>query len=437
MESHAAGSKRQIPSNLYRALKDRNANEAARARISNFKADQADLSHAEDLPEVIASQATTSCWGLFSGPLTRYHCPAVALAPRIPSLELPKKYERMTRVNCLLQRRVPLPGDYFLDKVYRNFITGSIELEGVQDGADFDYIDLLDRRDALDATPSAFLDDEFIFKASPLYCRTWYYQSTFERENSIDVLVRRWNDGQKSIRSMTAVRAEVIEKHLVESSPWRCGSYSPALGCLAASVVSCFSIDVDILVVHLLLLFACIRISLRANSATWFRLDRSFSLVFRVLSIAWILSMGTSPPMQGSRPLSSSPVPGSMRLMSGIVLLLDVIFGDLMQIYKHCWSSDAYKIIKQLSDRVFLCEPKGRGHACSSLPASVIGADLFEAQSRGNSYVIVVDAEGFIVRLDPLKITDLPNPASTIRPLATYCTRTFNCDARYPESLPG
>ena len=434
MEIHAAGSKRPIPSNLYRALKDRNADEAARAHLSIFKADQADLSHAEDLPEVIASQSATSCWGLFSGPLTRYHCPTVALAPKIPNLELPKKDDRMIRVDRLRQRRVPLPGDYFLDKVYRNFITGIIELEGVQDGADFDYIDLLDRRDELETTPSAFLDDEFIFKASPLYNRTWYYQSTFERENSIDVLVRRWNDGQKSIRSMKAVRAEVIETRLVERSPWRCGSYSPALGCLVASVVSCFSIDVDVLVVHLLLLFACIRISLRANSAAWFRLDRSFSLVFRVLWVAWILSMGTSPPMEGRRPLTSSSVPGSMRLMSGIVLLLDVIFGDLMQIYKHYWSSGAYEIIKELSDRAFLCKRKGQSSACSLLPASVIGADLFEAQSRGNSYVIVVDAEGFLVRLDPLKITDLPNPASNIGPLATYCTRTFNCDARYPES---
>jgi hypothetical protein len=415
--------KRQ-PTNLYQAREEQNQQDAARARASGDRGDLEALT--TNSKEFLDPNALSVGFGVFTGYLGCYYSPNVVFLhePFVEegaddTLRIPNSY-------ILQFKRVNIPKDFFLDKIHRNFLSGVIVAEGVRLNHDFDFVDLQDRP-SLEGTPQSILEDEFLFRAIPLPLRTWFYHSTFEDENSIDAMVRLWNEGQKPIRTISDVREDILNASIVEGSTWKKGRYSPGIACIIACMTCCFSIDKNAFAVLSCLLVVCVSIAKRTNNARLVNRERLYSLLFRVGTIIWIWTMGTSPPIDRVKPITTSSIPGTFRLCCGAILFIDVILGDIWYLFRRRTSGSRYKVRLSLEGRVFVCEALGSlWHQTTTLSSAVIGTELFEEQSAGRPFVLIADIDGILVYLKPLTLSDLPSvTGETVAFLPLYSTKTF------------
>ena len=378
---------------------------------------------AGNVPSSAPSKSVSVGFGIYTGYLGCFYSPETSLGPsraHVPNSDGPA-LDPPADGNIQF-KRVHVPSDYYLDKVHRDFATGRIVIEGGDKRFDYDLIDLKGRN-SIEGTPEAILQDEYLFVANPLPMRTWHYQSTFEMENSIDALVKLWNEGQKSIRSIDEVRNDVIACKIVEGSPWQTGQFSPLIAALISLVLCCFSIDRSAFFVLCALFGSCVAVALRTNGAPFVKYERVYSLVFRIAVGAWIVSLKTTPPLDKVRPVSASPVPGLIRLGCAVIIFIDVVAGDVVRLVTSYWSLRTFSVKLALPGRVLVCEVPG-GHEVGQYSESVIGPDLFEQQSGGRRFTLIADADGILIELTPITWTDLPKLPHK-DPLRFYSTGTF------------
>jgi hypothetical protein len=321
-------------------------------------------------------------------------------------------------------KRIEIPSDHFLDRVYRNFVSGRIALEGIEIQYDFDFVHLKCPQE-IEGTVECILADEFLMKPVPLAYRTWVFQSTFEDENSIDALVHLWNAGQKSIRSIENIKQDILLKPTFESPSYLAGRYSPTIACMLSLSLCIFTLDKTAFIILALLVLFCSRIALFANVASRIGLERYISLPFRVGAGIWLWTLGTSPYIERLRPVTTSSVPGYIRLACGAILFIDIILGDIARIVRSRRSSTSYILHEILPGNVYICEVHGAGTHNITLSEAIIGPSRFEQQVNGTRFTLVAYIEGLLVELVPLSTRDFPDPYKTLDALKVVCTATF------------
>lgn len=366
------------------------------------------------------SQYDETCFfGIYSGyagclysksSLVLRHRPYPSLPP------IPEK--RVTRPNLLLLRKIQIPSEHFLDKVHRNFLTGAIVFEGVDPRADCEFVDL-HARNSIEGTPEQLCEDESLMVPISLVWRTWVYHSIFEHEHSVDSLVKLWNAGQKSIRAMDEIRINTIELRMTDLSPRYLGQYSPALACIVSFVLSCFTVDKVAFALCALLVIITTRLAIFTNLPHRRRYNRPMSFILRLGMIAWLASLGTSSAVEDGLPVTASPLPGIIRLVSGVVLALDLIFGDIVEPLVTRVRARSFRVVEALPNRVFICEMHGLANA-HTYSETILGLERYRQQSEGVKFAVIADIQGLLVELRPTSIKDFPEPIKTIDAIPMY-----------------
>ena len=414
-----------IPTNLFNSVRAVNQEEAIRARSRAHR-----LVGTLDSSENIPPNASSVLWGMYPGYVSTFYSPASLAVLLNPPVKPKLPHKANTPDENLLQiYKWDIPKDYFLDKVFRDFMQGNIVLEPVENEYDFDLIDLCDRAE-VSGSISDLMQDEYLFKPIALPNRTWHFQSSFELENSVDSLVRLWNEGQKSIKSFVDLREISLRLKIVEGDVLLIGSYSPAVACLISLILCCFTMDKSVFIVLTFLFALCTGISSRWNNAYYIYLIRPFTVIPRLGVAVWICTLGIASPLDRGVEITSSPLPGIVRLGCSFVILLDIITGDVNQLINRIKSAKSYRVRRYLSETLILCESSHFTE--SGLSASVIGSDLFEEQGDGTHFVLVADVEGLLFELRSLKEGDLPELGISTKVLRSYSTKTFGTE-NYPK----
>lgn len=422
---------RRIPTNLFNTRRAVNEVEAARARANGHRMSLLEL-ETDTLESDIPPNATSILWGIYPGYVSSFYSPASLSVLKNPPIKPPAPLTvDGLRTDQLQIEELNIPKDYFIDRVFRDFVKGSVVLEGIERDYDFDLIDLSNKSQRV-GTIGEILEDEFLFRPVALPNRTWYFQSSFELENSVESLVRLWSDGQKNIKSLNDLRKEAINANILEGSNFLLGGYSPSLACFTSLFFCCFTMDKSVFAILATLFAICAGIGTKCNTAYSNHLERPVSVLLRLGVVVWIWTLGTSSPADRGVTITTSTTPGTVRLCCSLILLADIIVGDLNQFIRRKWFTIRLKVREYLSETLIICETSSISKSTKQylLSSSVIGEDLFNQQGNGTRFVIIVDAEGLLFQLEPLTLNDLPDPAICSTPLRSFCTKTFTCDAK-------
>ena len=407
---------RKLPRNLHSVVRDENAATAARARAIPSSIGGQETGTETSL-EARLAKINRGCFGMFTGYEGCFHSRSsipLVFQPQRPVS--PPATRRVTRASMLQLKKIEVPPNYFLDRVQRNFISGRIVLEAIDPFYDYDFIDL-QGREKVDDTPEALSADPCLFKVYPLALRSWHFQSQFEVENSVDSLVQLWHDGQKSIKSLDEIRADALEKKL--SDDWIWLTYSSALPCFCSSIIACFTVHSFCLVVLCALLVFSVQVAKRCNTACTVQRERWITLLPRLGAIAWIFSLGMSPPYIRGKVSTTSSIPPIIRTLAGVVLLLDVIVGDVFARARAYLRGTRFVFRSSLHKKVLICERISNKPGIA-LSEAILGRELFEDQAAGKQFALIADLDGILCELHPLTVKDLPLPAATTGALKMY-----------------
>jgi len=398
---------------MHNTIQSQNQLEAARARMFGTRGSVVAMEAANIAAHDIPDGCLNSFFGIFTGYSGAYYAPGLALS-------LSSGYYDQSTVRReippndtgeeLLFESVNITPDFYLDKVHRHFLTGRIVLEGYDPKGLFHYIDL-SGRNVIRGTEESIIQDEFLFRAVPLEFRTWYYQSMFEMENSVDALVKMWNDGQKPIRSLKSIRELVLSKPMSELPAWKSGLYSPSLVLLVAGIICCFSMDKTFFLLITSLWIISLTIASATNTCVTFGRERMITVVPRLALSAWICASRTDLYIDRHIPVSASVIPALLRLTCGVIILIDFVVSDLLQWIFGSSKKSKFVIRKifEKNSRVLLC------HATNSprTEAQRLPKWIFENESdaHAENVHLIVDTEGLLFRLLPIRSkSDLPDP---------------------------
>ena len=391
----------------------------SKSTISEANADVGKVARAFD-----SSHDYTCFFGIYTGYIgCLYSRSSLVLRHRPYPPPTPAPEKRVTRVNLLSLRRTKIQPEHFLEKVHRNFLTGSIVLEGVDPRSDFSFVDL-QNRETLEGTPEQLAEDETLLLPIPLVWRTWLFHCTFEYENSVDSLVKVWNAGQKSIRSLDEIRISCIESSISDLPPRYLGKYSPSVAALLSFLISSFTLDKAVFAVNALLVILTVRIAVTTNQPNRFRFQRVLTLLFRLGLVVWVASLGVTAPLESGLALTSSHLPGYIRMLSAVILILDIIFGDMIEPIMSKFRDRSFRVVESLPNRVFICEMHGMGRA-NVYSETILGLERYRQQSESTKFAVIADIQGLLFELRPTTIRDFPEPVRTTGYVPMYSIDCF------------
>ena len=415
---------KRLPTNLFNSVRNVHEVDAERAHANLRKS--IDLAEAEErIQSEIPSHSSSVLWGLYPGYISAFYSPSSITILRNPIVKpIPAPRRVLAEGDIFQIDQLNIPKNYFLDKVFRDFMTGTVVLEGVELDFDFDFVDLSDRT-FLDGTARDIINDDFLFRPKCLPNHSWYFQSSFELENSVESLVRLWNEGQKSIKSINDLREQALTSVTIEGNPLRVGGYSPAIPCLMSLILSCLTMDKSAFAVLAMLFAICALYGAKCNKAYSLYLERPVTLPIRLGLAAWILTLGTSSPSDRGEIITVSSFPGTVRIFCAIILLLDTLIGDINQFVRRrerC--AQRLRVRKYITENLIVLETKSvRPMSECLLSARIIGEDLFAEQQDGRGLVLVAYVEGVFCELLPLREADVLDPNMLYR---SYCMKVFS-----------
>jgi hypothetical protein len=354
-----------------------------------------------------------SCFfGIFTGYVGKFYSETTAIASLCYECqEVPSPVsKREVKLNELIFKAVKHSHDCFLGKLHREAISGSIVFEDVVVPDPFEYVDLAGRRQ-LRGTVKDILNDGRIFKTKPLVLRSWIYQNMFDLQTT----TRLGEPGNISedvgpLRSLNTIRERSLAVSLVEFVGGIPPIFSPSIAVLLAIFAALFSLDKIVFLILVLLWTFSVVISQRTNTYASHGSERLYTIIPRIAICVWILSLGLQPYKEYYKPVYSTNTPWIFRMISGIILALDVVVGDFRQCLIQAFKSKRYRIRKIFphNPRVIVCEDPERNENDQPLLPEWLNPD------KSAGLCLVVDINGILHRLVPLTSeADLPNPITT------------------------
>jgi hypothetical protein len=351
-------------------------------------------------------------FGIFTGYEGKFYSETTAIGslysqPQAPKVSIPK---REVKLNELLFKAVGHTHDCFLGKLHRDAISGSIVFEDVAAPERFEYVDLAGRAQ-IKGTAQDILSDGKIFKSEPLVLRSWIYQNMFDLQTT-SRLGDPGNSSEDSgpLRSLNTIREKSLSVALVEFVGGIPPVFSSSIAVLMAIFVALFSLDKIVFLILILLWITSVVVSQKTNSFSSLGQERMYTCIPRIAISAWILSLGMEPYKEYYNPVYPSNIPWIFRMISGVILGLDVVVGDMRQFLIQGFKSRKFRIRKIFpqNPRVIICEdPESIEDDQPLLPEWV-------NPEKAVRVCLLVDINGILHRLSPLKtMSDLPNPITT------------------------
>ena len=310
-----------------------------------------------------------------------------------------------------------MPVDYFMSKLRRNFVTSEVFMENAEPEYDFQYIDLFDRVNAIDAAGLTLLEDEYLYRADVLVHRSWLYQSLFALEHSTERREELFSQGQIPIRSQNKLRQDALELSVYEHSS---RSFSPVVALSLGLVLAALSNDAALVTSVVGLWLVSLAVALRSNDAQRVHSERLWTSALR---LCWVLWRATVIGSSGAFGVATLAVVGA-DLASDVARL----------VRQKLWST-RYEIVKILPGKMYVVIEKrwGNEYRGCDFAEKIVGEDVLELIGREDAdqdikIDVIVDVHGLLCKLTRITKTDLDDihQAGQTAPPHYFCTQTFN-----------